>query len=144
LEGKYPMSVEQHKTAATNFIEKALNQKDLAAVETYFGSTLVDHALPPSLPAGLEGRKMFAAAFTSAFSDLHVHVEDLIAEGDKLVTRYSAHGTHDGELMGIPPTGKQISVSGTAIDRFENGQSVEHWEIIDQVGLMQQLGVIPT
>jgi predicted ester cyclase len=80
----------------------------------------------------------------AAFPDLQVHVEDLVAEGEKLVTRYSVRGTHKGDLMGIPATGKEISITGTAIDRFENGLSVEHWEIIDQLGLMQQLGVIPT
>ena len=80
----------------------------------------------------------------AAFPDLHVDVKDLIAEGEKLVTRYSVHGTHKGELMGIPPTGKEVSITGVAIDRFENGLSVEHWEIIDQVGLMQQIGAIPT
>ena len=63
--------------------------------------------------------------------------------GDKLVARWSAHGTHTGELMGIPPTGKKVSIGGIAIDHFENGQSVELWEIFDQLGLMQQLGVIP-
>ncbi|GIV76452.1 MAG: hypothetical protein KatS3mg050_0846 [Litorilinea sp.] len=59
------------------------------------------------------------------------------------MARWSAHGTHQGELMGIPATGKTVNLTGIAIDRFENGQSVEHWEIIDQVGLMQQLGVMP-
>lgn len=134
---------EKYKTAAKNLIEKGFNQKDMAAFETYFSPMLVDHALPPGLPEGFEGRKMFYSAFLAAFPDIHVHIEDLFSEGDKLVTRWSAHGTHDGELMGIPPTGKQASVSGIAIDRFENGQSVEHWEIFDQLGLMQQLGVIP-
>jgi predicted ester cyclase len=80
----------------------------------------------------------------TAFPDIHIHVEDTVAEGHKLVTRWSAHATHKGDLMGIPPTGKEVAISGTAIDRFENGQSVEHWEIIDQLGLMQQLGVIPS
>ena len=135
---------EQYKTAARNFIEKGLNQKDLSALETYFGSDLIDHALPPGLPPGLEGRKIFASALLAAFPDLQVYVEDLIAEADKLVTRYSVRGTHKGDLMGIPATGKQVSITGTAIDRFENGQSIEHWEIIDQVGMMQQLGVIPS
>jgi predicted ester cyclase len=135
---------EQHKTAARNFIETGLNQKDLTALDEYFSPKLTDHALPPGLPAGLEGRKIFASALLSAFPDLHVAVEDLIAEGERLVTRYTVHGTHNGELMGIPATGKRVSVGGIAIDRFENGQSVEHWEIIDQLGLMQQLGVIPT
>ena len=135
---------EQYKTAARNFIEKGLNQKDLSALESYFSPDLIDHALPPGLPSGLEGRKIFASALLAAFPDIHVDVKDLIAEGEKLVTRYSVHGTHKGDLMGIPPTGKEVSITGVAIDRFENGLSVEHWEIIDQVGLMQQIGALPT
>ena len=134
---------EQYKTAARNFIEKGLNQKDLSAFDSYFSVELIDHALPPGLPSGLEGRKMFATALLTAFPDLHVHLEDLITNDEKLVARYSVHGTHTNELMGIPPTGKEVSITGIAIDRFENDQSVEHWEIIDQLGLMQQLGVIP-
>ena len=134
---------EQYKTAAQNLIEKGFNQKDLGAFEAYFSRNLKDHALPPGMPEGFEGRKMFYSAFLTAFPDLHVHIADTFAEGDKLVTRWSAHGTHSGELMGIPATGKEVSVSGTAIDRFENGQSVEHWEVFDQIGLMQQLGVMP-
>jgi predicted ester cyclase len=87
---------------------------------------------------------MFASALLAAFPDLHVQLDDMVADGDKLVSRYTVHGTHDGELMGIPPTGKQVSIGGIAIDRFEDGQSVEHWEVFDQMGMMQQLGVIPT
>ena len=138
------MSAEQLKVAAQNFIEKGLNQKDMSAFEAYFSPDLIDHALPPGLPSGLEGRKMFGSALLAAFPDLHVHVEDLVTDGEKIVTRYSVHGTHKGELMGIPPTGKAVSIGGIAIDRFENGQSIEHWEFYDQMGMMQQLGVIPT
>ena len=135
---------DQYKTAAQNLIEKGFNQKDPSAFEAYFSPSLTDHALPPGLPEGLEGRRLFYSAFLSAFSDLQVQIEDVFSEGDKLVTRWSAQGTHDGELMGIPPTARKVSTSGIAIDRFENGQSVEHWEVFDQVGLMQQLGVIPS
>jgi steroid delta-isomerase-like uncharacterized protein len=135
---------EQYKTAAKNLIEKGFNQKDLRAFEAYFSANLKDHALPPGVPEGFEGRRMFYSAMLAAFPDIQVRVEDVFAEGDKLVTRWSAHGTHQGDMMGIPPTGKQISISGIAIDRFENSQSVEHWEVFDQVGLMQQLGVIPS
>jgi predicted ester cyclase len=138
------MSTEQLKSAVKNFIENGLNKQDWAVLEGYFSPSLVDHALPPMLPPGLEGRKMFAAAFFAAFPDIHVHVEDLLAEGERTVLRWSAHGTHQGELMGIPATGKSVNMTGIAIDRFENGRSVEHWEEIDQMGLMQQLGVIPT
>lgn len=137
------MSAEQLKAAAQNFIEKGLNQKDLSAFEAYFSPELTDHALPPGLPSGLEGRKMFGSALVAAFPDLHVEVEDLVTDGGKVVTRYSVHGTHKGELMGIPPTGRQVSIGGIAIDRFENGRSIEHWEYYDQMGMMQQLGVIP-
>jgi len=137
------MSAEHLKAAAQNFIEKGLNQKDLSAFEAYFNSELTDHALPPGLPSGLEGRKMFGSALLAAFPNLHVEVEDLVTDGGKVVTRYSVHGTHKGELMGIPPTGRQVSIGGIAIDRFENGRSIEHWEYYDPMGMMQQLGVIP-
>jgi steroid delta-isomerase-like uncharacterized protein len=137
------MSAEQLKAAAQNFVEKGLNQKDPSAFEAYFSPELTDHALPPGLPSGLEGRKMFGSALVAAFPDLHVEVEDLVTDGGKVVTRYSVHGTHKAELMGIPPTGRQVSIGGIAIDRFENGRSIEHWEYYDQMGMMQQLGVIP-
>ncbi|RPJ20499.1 MAG: ester cyclase [Chloroflexi bacterium] len=137
------MSTEQYKAAVQNLIEKGFNQKDMSAFTDYFSPNLTDHALPPNLPGGLEGRTMFVSAFMSAFPDMHIHVEDTVIDGNKVVIRWSAHGTHKGDLMGIPPTGKEVSITGIAIDRFENGQSVEHWEIIDQMSLMQQLGVIP-
>ena len=135
---------EQLKTAAQNLIEKGFNQKDPGAFESYFSPALNDHALPPGMPEGFEGRKMFYSAMLAAFPDIQVRIEDILAEGNKLVTRWSAEGTQSGELMGIPATGKKVSLSGIAIDRFENGQSVEHWEIFDQMGLMQQLGVVPS
>lgn len=135
---------EQHRTAAQNLIEKGFNQKDVSAFEDFFSTSLKDHALPPGVPEGFEGRKMFYSAMLAAFPDMQVRLEDAFAEGNKLVTRWSARGTHQGDMMGLPPTGKQISVGGIAIDRFENGQSVEHWEVFDQAGLMQQLGVIPS
>lgn len=137
------MSTQQLKSSVKNFIENGLNKQDLATMEAYFSPNLVDHSLPPTLPPGREGHMLFAQAFFAAFPDIHVHVEDLVAEGDRTVLRWSAHGTHNGELMGIPATGNTVNFSGIAIDRFENGQSVEHWEEIDQLGLMQQLGVMP-
>ena len=136
------MSTEQNKSTVRRFVEQGLNQQNMAEMERYFSPQLVDHALPPGMPGGREGRKLFAQAFFAAFPDIHIHIDDLLAEGDRTVLRWSAHGTHKGELMGIPATGKAVTMSGISIDRFENGQSVEHWEIIDQMGLMQQLGVM--
>ena len=135
---------DQNKSIVTRWVERGFNGRDMAEFDIYYSPDLVDHALPPGLPPGREGRKLFAGAFFSAFPDVHLHVEDLIAEGDTVVARWSAHGTHLGDLMGIPATGKPVNITGVAIDRFENGQAVELWEVIDQLGLMQQLGVIPS
>lgn len=137
------MSIEAMKKAVRTWIEEGFNQKNLAVFDTYFASELVNHGLPPMLPPNLEGTKMFAGAFINAFPDIQVSIEDLVAENDQLVTRWSAHRTHKGELMGIPPTGTQVKMTGIAIDRFVGDKSVEHWEIVDQLGLMQQLGVVP-
>ena len=79
-----------------------------------------------------------------AFPDLHVTVEDLIAEGDKIVGRVTLTGTHQGELLGIPATGKKVAFSEIHIVRISNGKAVEHWEIADIMSMMQQLGVIPS
>ncbi|NJN81755.1 MAG: ester cyclase [Caldilineaceae bacterium] len=125
------------------WIEDGFNGRDMAAFDRYFSANLVDQALPPGVPAGLEGRKMLAGAFFAAFPDIHLHAEDIIEEGERVAMRWMAHGTHQGEFMGIPATGKQVRITGIAIDRFENGQVVEHWEQFDQLSMMQQLGVIP-
>jgi steroid delta-isomerase-like uncharacterized protein len=137
------MSTEQNKISAHHFIEQGFNQKNPLALEAFFSPSLIDHALPPMLPPGFEGRKMFYGAFISAFPDVYVQVQDQVAEGNKVVTYWAATGTHNGELMGIPATGRSVTVGGIAIDRFEDGKSVEHWEIFDQMSLMQQLGVVP-
>jgi predicted ester cyclase len=81
--------------------------------------------------------------YRTAFPNIHVTIEDQIAEGDKVVTRWTGHGTHQGELMGIPPTNKAVTVTGIAIDRIVAGKIVEHWENFDQLGMLVQLGVVP-
>lgn len=134
---------EQNKAAVRRLLEKVFNQQNLNEFDQYYSPEMVNHGLPPNLPPNLEGTKMFASAFLEAFPNIQVAVKDLVAEGDKVVTRWSARGTHLGELMGIPPTGKNVLMTGIATDRFVGGKSVEHWEIVDQLGLMQQLGVIP-
>lgn len=137
------MSTEQHKKAARRFIEEGLNKKNMAEFDLYFSPNVINHTVPPNLPPGIEGRKLFMATFLNAFPDLHFHIDDLLAEGDKLVTRWTATGTHLANLMGIPPTGKSAVVTGIIMERFENGLSVENWGVFDELGLMQQLGIIP-
>jgi steroid delta-isomerase-like uncharacterized protein len=97
----------------------------------------------PGMANGPEGTKMLIGVYRAAFPDLHFKVEEQTAEGDTVVTRWSSGGTHKGPLMGIPPTGKSASVTGVTIDRFANGKIVSSWAIFDQMGTMQQLGIIP-
>jgi steroid delta-isomerase-like uncharacterized protein len=102
-----------------------------------------DPSLPPEIPPGREGIKILAQGYANAFPDMNYQIEDQIAEGDKVVTVWSASGTHQGELLGIPPTGKQTKTSGITVDRIKDGKIVEtltHW---DNLGLLQQLGVVP-
>jgi len=91
---------------------------------------------------GLEAYQQFFSMYFAAFPDAGVTIEDLIAEGDTVVVRQTFRGTHTGDLMGIPPTGKQVSGTGIQITRIANGKAVEQWFNGDDLGLMQQLGVV--
>ncbi len=81
--------------------------------------------------------------FRSAIPDLKMVVEDMIAEGDKVVLRYTLEGTHEGELFGVPPTGQRLSIKSISVERVSNGKIREHWRVTDSLDMMQQLGVIP-
>lgn len=120
-----------------------MNRGNLAAIDKFYSPDLVDHSAPPGLPPGIEGGKQILNMFFAAFPDIHLTVEDLVAEGDKVAQRWTVRGTHKGDFMGIAPTGKQITLSAMTIERFVGGKIVERWEVFDQLGMMQQLGVIP-
>src|SRR4028118_1849687 len=105
-------------------------------------STLRSEARAAGGVRGPEGCKEYVAAYRSAFSDLHLEIEDQIAEGDKVVTRWTGTGTHDGELAGIPPTGNQVTLPEMEIVRISGGKLVEGWEGYDSMNLMRQLGVV--
>jgi steroid delta-isomerase-like uncharacterized protein len=101
----------------------------------------INHTLAaPDLPPGPEGVKEVVSMFHSAMSDLKVVVEDMIAEGDKVATRYALEGTHEGELFGAPPTGKQLSIKSITVERVSEGKIREHWRVTDEMGMMRQLG----
>ena len=93
---------------------------------------------------GIEGLKQFVSMIRAGFPDLRVTLEDAIAEGEKVVSRWTAQGTHQGELMGIAPTGNRVTITGITIHRIEDGKIVEEWENWDALGMMQQLGAIPS
>jgi steroid delta-isomerase-like uncharacterized protein len=138
------MSTEDLKALRRRFYEEVFNKKNTAAIDEFIDPHSVDHAAPPGTPGGLEGAKQTITMYLTAFPDLHFTVEDMIAEGDKVVARLTVHGTHQGAFMGIPPTGKHTTVTAIEIIRFADGKSVEHWAEIDFMSLLQQLGVIPS
>jgi len=137
------MSV-QNKAVAKRFFE-AWNARDLDAFDEIVAPDAVTHdpQSPFSDIRGSEGAKRLAEMYHAAYSDSRFEVHEQIAEGDLVVTRWTGKGTHDGELMGMPPTGKWVEVDGVAIDRISGGKIVESWNCFDALGMMQQLGAIP-
>ncbi len=134
---------EQNKMLVRRTLEEVYSQGHLAVVDELVASDFVIHT-PSEEIRGPEGTKQFVAALRTAFPDIHFTVEDQIAEGDMVVTRWTARGTHTGEFQGLPPTGKQVRLAGTDIDRIADGKAVECWANVDELGLMRQLGVLPT
>ena len=137
------MSTEDNKTLVRRFYEDVFNQRNLALVDELCSTTHVFHN-PPTTLRGREEFKQLLSVYLTAFPDARFTVEDEIAEGEKVTSRYTFRGTHQGELMGIPPTGKQVTVTGIIINRIAGGQSVEGWLNFDALGLLQQIGAIPT
>ena len=137
------MSAEENKAAQRRFYEEVVNGGKLDLIDQLVAPNFVEHEAFPGLSNDREGVKQFFALMRSAFPDLRMEVHDIIAEGDKVVTRVTIRGTHRGEFMGIAPTGKQINVATVDIVRFANGKVVEHWGVTDQLAMMQQLGAIP-
>ena len=139
------MSTEANKVIVRRFFEEAFEQGNLAVLDEILAPNSVSsgpNALP-GMPTGPEGAKMTITMYRNAFPDLHFTIDEQIAEGNTVVTRWAAHGTHNGELAGVPATGKQATVVGMGVDRIENGKIVESWGLFDQFGMLQQLGVIP-
>src|SRR5439155_9576915 len=132
-----------NKASMRRFYDEVFNKKNRAAIDEFIDSNHVDHAAPPGTPGGLEGAKQTLTMYLTAFPDLHFTVEDLIAEGDKVVARLTVRGTQQGAFMGIPPTGKQVRVTAIDINRIVGGKGVEQWLEMDTQGLLEQLCVIP-
>lgn len=139
------MSAEQNKTIARRVVEEWYNQGNSAVADELYASDYIHHdpALPLELQRGLTAYKQVIGMFRAAFPDFYMTLDDVIAEGDKVVGRWTFRGTHQGELMGIPATGKQVTLTGIAISRIADDKVVEGWVNFDAMGMMQQLGVIP-
>ncbi len=114
-----------------------------SVLDEFVAPNFVDHSPNPGFAPNLEGLKQAFNHFLAAHPDGYHIVEDMIAEWDKVVTSVIAYGTQTGELFGIPPTGKQVRTTGIVIHRIANGKIVEHWSEVDNLGVLQQLGVVP-
>ena len=137
------MTTQTIKAMVQRGVEQIFNKKNLTYIDDFIATDVVDHSAPPGLPPGIEGYRLKVGAFTSAFPDLQITYEHMIAEGDMVAGRFTLTGTHQGEFAGIPATGKQVSVTGHDFVRLTDGKLVEHWVEMDTLGMMQQLGVIP-
>ncbi len=136
------MSVEENKAIELRFFEEVVNKGELAAIDELCAADFVGHDPPPGIAPDRGGYKQFFAMAHSGFPDFHSTLEDMFAEGDKVVQRFTARGTHRGDWMGIAPTGKQIAIPGIAIHRIAEGKIVEGWTSMDMLGALQQLGVV--
>ena len=137
------MSTEQNKALVRRFYDEVFNKKNLAIIDDFLDLHIIEHSLPPGLPSGIEGSKQFIGMYLAAFPDLHLTAEDMMAEGDKVASRFTMRGTHKGEFMGIPPTSKQVTITGIQILRVASGKIAENWINLDALGMLQQLGVVP-
>jgi steroid delta-isomerase-like uncharacterized protein len=134
---------EENKILVRLLLEDDISKGDVAVAERIIAPDFYDHTNPPGMQHGLEGHKAIVALFRAAFPDQWWQIEDLIAEGDRVVARTTMRGTHLGDFFGIPPTGRQVTVSGMHILRIAGGRIAEHWGTNDDLGLMRQLGAIP-
>ena len=136
---------EENKALAYRFHMDIFQQGNLGIVYQLISPDFVWHApAPPEWVHGPEGVRRAAIELRAGYPDLDFTHEDTLAEGDRVMIRWTMRGTHNGPLMGTPPTGKSVTVTGVDIFRIAGGQIVELWQHFDQLGMLQQLGVIPT
>ena len=137
------MSAEENKALARRVLEEIFNNGNLDLADELIAPDYVDH--DPAMPEdirGPEGFEEYVSAYRTAFPDIHIEIEDQIAEGDKVVTRWTGTGTHERELAGIAPTGNRVILPGMEIVRISDGKLVEGWEGYDSMTMMRQLGVM--
>ncbi len=137
------MSAEENRALVRRFVEEFWNEGNMSAADELMAVDAAIH-MPTGEVVKLDGLKRFAGTFRGSFPDWHSTVEELIAEGDRVAELWTGRGTHRGELQGIPPTGKRVEVPGSVFYRIVDGKIVEFRGQLDMLGLMQQLGTIPS
>jgi steroid delta-isomerase-like uncharacterized protein len=138
------MSTEENRAIFRRYVEEAWEKGNMEVADEVFADRYVSHQPDGSEEErGPEDVKLFLRQYREAFPDLRITIGDQIAEGDRVVTRWSSRGTHRGEFRGIAPTGNEVRLTGIGIFRFSDCKVVESWDNFDQLGMMQQLGVVP-
>lgn len=137
------MSTETNKAIIARMIEQVWNEGHTDLVVEFFAEDYVQHIAGQPAQAGYELVQQGAASSRAAYPDFQLSIDDQVAEGDRVAARWTMTGTHEGEFLGIQPTGKQVNHAGTTFYRLENGRIAEVWFLADMMGLMQQLGVLP-
>jgi steroid delta-isomerase-like uncharacterized protein len=140
------MSTEQNKTIVRRYWEEVWNQGNLAVVDELIAADFDGHPAPSDADFGRgpAGQKQLVGLYRGAFPDMRMTIDDMAADGERVVLRWTARGTNTGEMMGMPATGRPSTVTGIVINRLAAGKIVESWTNFDALGMMQQLGVIPT
>jgi steroid delta-isomerase-like uncharacterized protein len=136
------MSLQENKALVRRFVEEVQCQHNLAVLDELYSPNFVDHSGMANLP-GLEGVRQFFTMMFAAFPDMRFTIQQQIAEGDKVLTHKTLHATQLGPFMGIPATGKVVTVDVMDIYTVTDGKIAEHWTVSDMLGLLQQLGVVP-
>jgi len=141
LPSAWPADLDANKQLYRGFIEDAWNKKDPSAVDRYLALDFIEHN--PNLPPGLAGRKQFIASVMAGFSDYRAEIQEIIAEGDRVVARVLWTGTQDGPFLGRPATGNKVRFSTADFFRIENGRLAEHWDVVDSLPRAIALGLVP-
>ena len=137
------MTTDRPDSLVRRIFDRAFNQGRFAAVEELLAPDSVTHITAWGMPNNREGFKHSIASLRTAFPDLHCTVDDEIRDGDKFAAHWTMRGTHKGLFLGNPPTGRPVEVQGIIFARISNGRIVEDWTLIDQMGILQQLGFVP-
>ena len=137
------MNVDQNRALVRRYYDEVLNRGDLEVLKTIAAEDYVEHDPFPGHGNGRDDLVARASGILGAL-DPHFELEDIIAEGDRVVVRWRNRGTHVGEFLGIPPTNRSYDIAGIDIHRVVDGRMAEHWHVVDQLAQLQQLGLLPT
>jgi steroid delta-isomerase-like uncharacterized protein len=135
--------IERNKAVIRRFVEEVQNKKDFTIYDELIDPKFVNLSAPHGIPADGKGGRMWLSTFADAYPDSEFTIDEMIGEGDRVVTKKTLRGTHTGEFGGIPATGRRVTLQYVDIMRVRDGRILEHWVSMDQLSWLQQLGVMP-